>query len=155
MYSFHESKKLFEKGLTASAGGGIIRASQGKRATPTAIGKGIAGKSYYNGDAVYSDNIQKSDTNGKQPNEKKQEENTMTIKTEQSLRNFEFWSGAKSNAAMMTAEELDSVENELEAMYPEGMTDTEINDLFWFDFEYVCELIGLEYDADKDEIIRD
>lgn len=79
----------------------------------------------------------------------------MTIKTEQSLRNFEFWSGAKANAEMMTAEELDSVENELEAMYPEGMTDTEINDLFWFDFDYVCELIGLEYDAENDEIIRD
>lgn len=79
----------------------------------------------------------------------------MTIKTEQSLRNFEFWSGAKSNAEMMTCEELDSVENELEALYPEGMTDTEINDLFWFDFDYVCELIGLEYDAEKDEIIRE
>ena len=79
----------------------------------------------------------------------------MTIKTEQSLRYFEFWSGAKTNAVMMTAEELDSVESELEELYPDGMTDTEINDLFWFDFEYVCELIGLEYDADKDEIIRD
>lgn len=79
----------------------------------------------------------------------------MTIKTEQSLRYFDFWSGAKSNAAMMTAEELDSVENELEAMYPEGMTDAEINDLFWFDFEYVCELVRLEYDIEKDEIIRE
>ena len=79
----------------------------------------------------------------------------MTIKTEQSLRYFEFRSGAKANAEMMTAEELDSVENALEELYPDGMTDTEINDLFWFDFEYVCELIGLEYDADKDEIIRD
>lgn len=79
----------------------------------------------------------------------------MTIKTEQSLRYFEFWSGAKSNAAMMTAEELDSVESALEELYPDGMTDTEINDLFWFDFDYVCDLIGLEYDAEKDEIIRD
>lgn len=79
----------------------------------------------------------------------------MTIKTEQSLRNLEFWSGAKSNAEMMTCEELDSVENALEELYPDGMTDTEINDLFWFDFEYVCELIGLEYDAEKDEIIRE
>ena len=79
----------------------------------------------------------------------------MTIKTEQSLRNFEFWSGAKSNAEMMTAEELDSVESALEELYPDGMTDTEINDLFWFDFDYVCDLIGLEYDAEKDEIIRD
>lgn len=79
----------------------------------------------------------------------------MTIKTEQSLRNFEFWSGAKSNAEMMTAEELDSVESALEELYPDGMTDTEINDLFWFDFDYVCDLIGLEYDAEKDEIIRE
>ena len=79
----------------------------------------------------------------------------MTIKSEQSLRNFEFWSGAKANAEMMTAEELDSVESELEELYPDGITDTEINDLFWFDFEYVCELIGLEYDAEKDEIIRE
>ena len=79
----------------------------------------------------------------------------MTIKTEQSLRNFEFWGGAKATAEMMTAEELDSVENALEELYPEGMTDTEINDLFWFDFEYVCELIGLEYDAEKDEIVRE
>lgn len=79
----------------------------------------------------------------------------MTIKTEQSLRNFEFWSGAKGRAEMMTCEELDSVENALEELYPDGMTDTEINDLFWFDFDYVCELIGLEYDVEKDEIIRD
>lgn len=79
----------------------------------------------------------------------------MTIKTEQSLSNFEFWSGAKANAEMMTAEELDSVENELEELYPDGMTDTEINDLFWFDFEYVCELIGLEYDVENNEIIRE
>lgn len=56
---------------------------------------------------------------------------------------------------MMTAEELDSVENELEELYPDGMTDTEINDLFWFDFDYVCDLIGLEYDVEKDEIIRE
>ena len=79
----------------------------------------------------------------------------MIIKTEQSLRYLDFWSGAKANAEMMTAEELDSVENALEELYPDGMTDTEINDLFWFDFEYVCELIGLEYDVEKDEIIRD
>ena len=79
----------------------------------------------------------------------------MTIKTEQSLRNFEFWCGARTNAEQLTAEELDSVENELEDIYPDGMTDTEINDLFSFDFEYVCELIGLEYDAENDEIVRD
>ena len=66
----------------------------------------------------------------------------MTIKTEQSLRSFEFWSGAKANAEMMTAEELDSVENELEAMYPDGMTDTEINDFFWFEEDTIADWLG-------------
>ena len=79
----------------------------------------------------------------------------MTIKTEQSLRNFEFWCSARTNAGLLTDEELDRIEAELEDLYPDGMTDTEINDLFGFDFEYVCELIGLEYDAEKDEIIRE
>lgn len=79
----------------------------------------------------------------------------MTIKTEQSLSNFEFWCGARTHAEQLTTEEFDKLEYELEERYPDGMTDTEINDLFSFDFDYVCELIGLEYDAENDEIIRE
>lgn len=78
----------------------------------------------------------------------------MTIKTEQSLRNFEFWSGAKSNAEQLTIEELDTLENVLEDLYPDGMNETEINDLFWFDFERICELLGLRYNADTGEVER-
>lgn len=78
----------------------------------------------------------------------------MTIKTEQSLNSFEFWSGAKANAEKLTSEEFDTLENVFEELYPEGMTDTEINDLFWFDFEWVCELIGLTYNVETDEIER-
>lgn len=78
----------------------------------------------------------------------------MKIYEEKSLSDFEFWSGAKSNAAMLTIAELDEVDAVLEELYSDGITDTEINDLFWFDFGYVCELIGLEYDEEEDEIIR-
>ena len=78
----------------------------------------------------------------------------MTIKTEQSLRNFEFWSGAKINAEQLTNEEFDTLENELEDLYPDGMTDTEINDLFWFDFEWICEMLGLSYNDETGKIER-
>ena len=78
----------------------------------------------------------------------------MTIKSEQSLRNFEFWSGAKTNAEKLTSEEFDKLENELEALYPDGMTDMELNDLFWFDFEWICEILGLSYNDDTGEIER-
>ena len=78
----------------------------------------------------------------------------MTIKTEQNLRNFEFWCGAKANAEQLTDEELDTLESKFEYLYPGGMTDTEINNLFWFDFEWICESLGLCYNDETGEIER-
>lgn len=66
----------------------------------------------------------------------------MTIHSETALRNFGFWSGAKERADMLTSSQLDAIETELEQIYPDGMTETELNDLFWFDFDFVCSLIG-------------
>ena len=66
----------------------------------------------------------------------------MTIHSETALRNFGFWSGAKDRADMLTSSQLDAIEAELEQLYPDGMTETELNDLFWFDFDFVCSLIG-------------
>lgn len=77
----------------------------------------------------------------------------MIITREESLTNFKFWSGAKDNAEKLTTEQLEEVERQLEEIYPEGMTETQINDLFWFDFEWICELIGLVYDAENDIIL--
>lgn len=67
----------------------------------------------------------------------------MKIYKEESLRNFEFWSGAKDRAARLTLEQLDQVERILEGCYPEGISGTEVNDLFWFDFDAVCEWLDI------------
>lgn len=72
----------------------------------------------------------------------------MKIYSEKSLRNFEFWSGAKENANELTSVQLDEVENILEDMYPDGMSETEINDLFWFEFDTIKEWLGI---TDKEE----
>lgn len=66
----------------------------------------------------------------------------MRIKTDKSLQHFEFWSGAKELAERLTWEELIEIENQLEELYPSGLTETELNDLFWFDSEFICDLIG-------------
>ena len=68
----------------------------------------------------------------------------MKIYTEKSLQNFEFWSGAKANAETLTSEQLDAVEAILEEIYPEGMDETQLNDIFWFDFDQVREWLGIE-----------
>ena len=80
----------------------------------------------------------------------------MKIYREESLSNFEFWSGAISNAEEFTLEELDRIGEELEILDCEGdgYDETQINDLMWFEPEYLASLIGLEWDSEKGEIIR-
>ena len=68
----------------------------------------------------------------------------MKVYKEISLRDFEFWSGAKENAEELTDCQLDKVEAILDDLYPEGMDETTINDLFWFDFDTIREWLGIE-----------
>lgn len=66
----------------------------------------------------------------------------MEYLTENKLTNFKFWAGASSHN--FTYQELIDIESSLEDIYTE-ITETEINDLFWFEEEFICKLIGLKY----------
>jgi hypothetical protein len=66
----------------------------------------------------------------------------MKIYAEESLRNFEFWSGAKDTVKYLTDDELDTIETILEEAYPEGMSETQINDIFWFEDDWIAETLG-------------
>lgn len=68
----------------------------------------------------------------------------MKIYKEESLSNFEFWSGAEDRAEKLTDKELNQIEAILEDLYPDGMNETELNDFFWFDFETVLGWIDKE-----------
>lgn len=68
----------------------------------------------------------------------------MKIYTEDTLRNFDFWSGAKDTVKYLTDDELDTIENILEDLYPDGMEDTQINDIFWFEDDWIAEMLGYE-----------
>lgn len=73
----------------------------------------------------------------------------MTMTIEKSLRDFHFWGGAAANAAKLTPEELDEIEIQLEEIKDyneESWSTTEVNDFFWFQFEDVCEWLGLDYE---------
>ena len=66
----------------------------------------------------------------------------MKIYKEERLRNFEFWSAARDRVKYLTDEELDTIESILEECNPEGMTETEINDFFWFEEDTIAEWLG-------------
>ena len=61
-----------------------------------------------------------------------------------SNRNFEFCGSAKENAESLTNEQLDTVESILENLYPEGISATQLNDIFRFDFDQIQEWLGIE-----------
>lgn len=73
----------------------------------------------------------------------------MTMTIEKALRDFHFWGGAATNAAKLTAEELDNLESQLEEIRgynSEPWSTTDINDILWFQFEDVCEWLGLDWE---------
>lgn len=59
-----------------------------------------------------------------------------------SLTDFEPWSYAVSRYETLTYEQLQQLDILLEECYPEGMTDTEVNDILWHDSDWVAELLG-------------
>ena len=78
----------------------------------------------------------------------------MKVYDDVNLTSFQFWGGARDRALMLTYDEVEEVESVLEDIYPEGVSATTINDIFAFDFEWVCESIGLKYDVENDVIVR-
>lgn len=83
----------------------------------------------------------------------------MKYYVEDSLSNFKFWSGAEERASLLNKEQFDYVEQELEEMESaDGWSDTAINDIFWFEFDTICDWLGykdeehLREDISNDDI---
>ena len=75
----------------------------------------------------------------------------MKITSEMSLRNFEAWSGAKDTLnKLIELDKCEELEAVLEDIYPEGMTETQLNDILWFDDEWIYETLGIEEDEEEE-----
>lgn len=66
----------------------------------------------------------------------------MKIYSEIDIRDFEFWEGAEYVADAFSQDDLEVIQGKLEELYPDGMSDMELNDLFWHDEDFVAELAG-------------
>lgn len=73
------------------------------------------------------------------------------IKEVNSVYDFEFWSGAKDTVEELTSYGVERVFEILEELYPDGMTETEVNDFFWFERETIADWLGYE---DFDQIME-
>ena len=71
----------------------------------------------------------------------------MKIHSEISLTSFQFWAGGKDNADRFTYEELETLEYMLEDIYGEdGIDETMLNDIFWFEPETLCEWLDIDFE---------
>lgn len=82
----------------------------------------------------------------------------MKLYKEMSLRDFEAWSGAEDTMETLSMLEdnedkgrdiFDTLECILEEQYFDGLEETELNDILWFETDYIAECLGY---SDWDEL---
>jgi hypothetical protein len=68
----------------------------------------------------------------------------MKITTETSLTDFKFWSEAEKHS--FSYQELKELDVIISDIYQEtNITETEVNDLFWFEEEVLCEWLNIDF----------
>ena len=76
----------------------------------------------------------------------------MKIYSETSIRDFRAWSGAIDTLdRVINAGKDDELEAVLEDLYPDGIDETTLNDILWFDSEWVFEVCGIEEEEEEEE----
>ena len=73
----------------------------------------------------------------------------MKIYSEISIADFKAWGGAINTLDRIIAEDkCDELEAILEDLYPDGINETELNDLLWFDDETVLGWLGIRTESE-------
>lgn len=78
----------------------------------------------------------------------------MIVRVEYDLSDFQPWSGAVSTWDRIQDEgKLGEFEGVLEDLYPDGINETTLNDLLWFDSDWIYESLGIRTEKQiQDEI---
>lgn len=78
--------------------------------------------------------------------EKKMDKKSFQMHKETGIKDFQAWSGAKETQKYIIEQgEADAFDRLIEELYPEGITKTQLNDLLWFDAEWIYNTLGIKY----------
>jgi len=73
----------------------------------------------------------------------------MKVHSDLSIRDFKAWSGAVDTKKRIIDEGLcDEFDSLIEELYPDGLTDTQLNDILWFEEDWIFESLGI---SDEEE----
>jgi hypothetical protein len=75
----------------------------------------------------------------------------MKITREIDLLRFDAWSGATDTQETIISEhKADDFNSLIEELYPDGLTDTELNDILWFEEDWIFEQLGINTDEEEE-----
>lgn len=75
----------------------------------------------------------------------------MKVFVEISVRDFEAWSGAKDTQKRIIEEGMcEDFDNLIDELYPDGIDETKLNDILWFEPDWIYENLGIT-DEEEDE----
>ncbi len=75
-----------------------------------------------------------------------------TFNDNASILNFDTWSGAtNTKESIINADKVDEFDNLIEELYPDGISETQLNDILWFESDWCFEMLGISEDEDETE----
>ena len=75
----------------------------------------------------------------------------MKITMELSLENFEAWAGAvDTKKEIIRAGKVDEFNELIDEFYPDGIDATTLNDLLWFDVDWLYETLGITEEEEEE-----
>jgi hypothetical protein len=76
----------------------------------------------------------------------------MKVYQEISIRDFEPWGGALSTYDLIIGNDMEEdFENLIEELYPDGIEETQLNDILWFDSDWVLESLGITEEEEEED----
>ena len=76
----------------------------------------------------------------------------MKIFKEESISDFEAWSGAKETQQRIIDENKeDEFDQLIEELYPVGIDETQLNDILWFEEDWIFEQLGISDEEEQEE----
>ena len=75
-----------------------------------------------------------------------------TFNDNTTLANFDAWSGAKDTKETILAHNMgDEFDSLIEELYPDGLSETALNDILWFEPDWIYKQLGISEDEENEE----
>ena len=75
-----------------------------------------------------------------------------TFNENTTLVNFDAWSGATDTKERVIQEgKADEFDNLIDELYPDGLSETQLNDILWFEEDWIFEMLGISDEEEEDE----